>query len=424
MTNNIREIAPFSATEGVHAGRLDLTELGVHALPLDLSTTYPLPDLDVAEASLDALANGDAPVGNPLYARLHNPTVARFEKALAVLEGADGAVAFGSGMAAITAVLLAARICRAEAHQATTGGGHVVAVRPLYGGTDHLLAAGLLGMEVSFVAPERVAAAMRSDTLLVLLETPANPTCELRDIAAVVAAATWQGRAVPVMVDSTFATPVLQRPLAHGATLALHSATKFIGGHGDAMGGVVASSNEAFLRALRQVRILTGGVLHPLAAYLLHRGLQTLGLRVRQAQASAEVLAQRLLAHPAVERVYFPGLTGGDPLQLIGRQMAGPGALVSFDLAGGQAAAQTLLGAVRLITPAVSLGSTDTLVQHPAGLTHRAVAPADRRAMGLGDGLVRLAVGLEEVDDLWLDLAQALDAALRQGVPRVLSVAA
>ena len=383
-------------TAGVHAGREEFRQLGVHAAPLDLSTTYPIGELSEAISDLDAMIAGHRPEHNAIYARLANPTVDRFEHALAELEGADDAVAFGSGMAAIAAALLVAR----------QRGSHVVAVRPLYGGTDHLLESRLLSLDVTWATPDGVARAIRPETSLVVIETPGNPTLVLVDIADVVRQA---GR-VPVLVDSTFATPVLQQPLALGATLSLHSGTKYLGGHGDVMAGVVAT-NDDWAGALRQVRILTGGVLHPMGAYMLHRGLQTLGVRVRAAQAGAIEIAQRLTDSPAVERVYFPGLPGADPTGLIGRQMRGPGAMISFEVAGGFDAAAAVLRAVRMITPAVSLGSTDSLIQHPAGLTHRVIGEAAREDEGLRPGMLRLSVGLEAPADIWADLERALAAA-------------
>ncbi len=381
------------ATRAVHAGREDFRALGVHAPPIDLSTTYPFTDLGEATASLDALVEGQRSAPNAVYARLHNPTVARFEDGLAALEGADGAVAFGSGMAALTAALIAAK----------AGGDHVVATRPLYGTTDHLLACDMLGMETTFVQPDGVAGAIRSETALVITETPTNPTLALVDLDAVVA----QAGGVPVLVDSTFATPVLQRPMAHGAAMVWHSATKFLGGHGDVIAGVIAA-DEAWAARLRHVRVVTGALLHPLAGYLLHRGLPTLPLRVERAQATAQTLAERLAEHAAVEAVHYPGLPGGDPQGLVGRQMAGPGAVLAFEIGGGYGAAAEVLRRVRLMTPAVSLGSVDTLIQHPAGLTHRVVSEEGRAAGGIGAGLIRVAVGLEAADDLWRDLTEAL----------------
>lgn len=380
-------------TIAVHAGREDFGELCVHAPPLDLSTTYPIADLDVAGASFDALIGGKHDAANPIYARLHNPTVARTENAIAKLEGTDACVAFASGMAALTAVLLARR----------AQGGHVLVVRPLYGTSDHLLASGMCGLEAEFVAAEDIATKRRADTVLVVIETPANPTLDLVDIEAVIAAA----GEVPVLVDSTFATPVLQTPAALGATYVLHSATKFLGGHGDVIAGVVCC-DETHAGPLRTVRAATGGLLHPLAAYLLHRGLPTLKLRVEAAQANAQVLAQRLAGHPAVNKVFYPGLGTVRNAQLLGTQMCGPGTLMAFELAGGHAAAAKVMATVKVMTPAVSLGSIDTLIQHPSGLTHRMVDPAAKAAAGITDGLLRLSVGIEDVEDLWADLAQAL----------------
>jgi methionine-gamma-lyase len=382
-------------TRGVHAGREDFSELGVHAPPLDMSTTYPVRDLEEGTASFDALVGGKATAQNPIYARLHNPTVARFENALAQLEETSDAVAFASGMAAMSACLLAAR----------QHGDHVLAVRPLYGTSDHLLKSGLLGIRTRWVEPADVADAVNADTALVIIETPANPTLQLVDIAAVAKAA---GK-VPVLVDSTFATPVLQRPATLGAGLVMHSATKFLGGHGDVIAGVVACGS-AWASALRQVRAATGGLLHPLGAYLLHRGLQTLSLRVLKAQDNAQVLAARLQEHAAVASVSYPGIAVCDPTGLVGTQMSGPGSLMAFEVHGGHAAAAQVMASVRLATPAVSLGSVDTLIQHPAGLTHRTLDEATQRAHGITPGLLRLSVGIEHVDDIWADLDQALSA--------------
>ena len=377
-------------TVAVHGGREDFESLGVHAPPLDLSSTYPLPGVEIGGDSYEALATGGQPIegGSHVYARLWNPTVARFEDALAQLEGAEAAVAFSSGMAAVTAALMA--------HTTSKGKPHVVAVRPLYGGTDHLLATGMLGTEVTYCEVEEIGGSVRPDTGLVIVETPANPTLELVDISRVVA----QAGDVPVLVDNTFATPVLQNPLAHGAAMSLHSATKYLGGHGDVIGGVIACSEQT-AEALRPVRALTGAILHPLAAYLLHRGLPTLPLRVRAQQDAAARIAQWLADHPAVSEVFYPGLTG-DPL--VGTQMRGGGAMIAIRLRGGYDAAARAASATTLFCHAVSLGGVDSLIQHPAALTHRPVAPEARP----GADILRLSVGLEHVDDLIADLAEAL----------------
>lgn len=384
-------------TLAVHAGRADLGPLGVHAFPLDLSTTNPLPTIDAGGASYEAMATGGHPTdGGLVYQRLWNPTVARFEEALASLEHTAAAVAFSTGMAAVTAAVLAAT--------AEAGGSarHVVAVRPLYGGTDHLLASGMLGVETTYCAPDDVADSIRPDTCLVVLETPANPTLELVDVAAVTAAA----GAVPVLVDNTFATPVLQNPADLGATLVLHSATKYLGGHGDAMGGVIACS-EPWAEALRRVRAVTGALLHPMGAYLLHRGLATLPLRVRAQQTGAGKVAAWLASQPGVRDVRYPGLPECDPLGLVGRQMRGPGAMLAFAVEGGYDAASRVTESVRLFTHAVSLGGVDSLVQHPAALTHRPVAAEAKPHADV----LRLSIGLEDPDDLCADLARALAVA-------------
>ena len=381
-------------TRAVHAGMAGLRESGVHVPPIDFSTTYPLPDVDNGGLAYEELATGhDLGAGrSPVYQRLWQPGVARFEDALADLEATEGAVAFASGMAALSACLIAS---------VAAGRPHIVAVRPLYGGTDHVLENGLLGTTVTWAAVSEIAAAIRPETGLVIVETPANPTLELVDLAEVVAAA----GEVPVLVDNTFATPVLQQPARHGATLVLHSATKYLGGHGDVMGGVVATNTD-WVQRLRQVRALTGGLLHPMAAYLLHRGLRTLPLRVRAQQQTAQVLAERISAHHAVARVFYPGLPGQDPTGLLGRQLDGPGSIIAVELAGGYDAAARFTESCELIEHAVSLGGIDSLVQHPASLTHRPVAGSAKP----GAGIVRLSIGLEHVDDLTDDVMAALGA--------------
>ncbi|SFE49170.1 methionine-gamma-lyase [Actinacidiphila alni] len=365
------------ATEAVHAGREDLAALGVHAVPLDLSTTYPSSDSRAEARRIDAFAaTGGRLEGPPVYARLDNPTTARFEDALARLEGTETAVAFASGMAALTACLLA---------RSAAGLRHVVAVRPLYGSSDHLLTAGLLGTEVTWTDPAGIADAIRPDTGLVIVETPANPTLAEVDLRAVAHSC----GTVPLLADNTFATPVLQRPAESGARIVLHSATKYLGGHGDVLAGVVACDEE-FAGALRQVRFATGGVLHPLSGYLLLRGLSTLPVRMRAASATAAELARRLAADPRVGAVHYPQIGG---------------AMVAFEVLGDPHA---VIGGVRLITPAVSLGSVDTLIQHPASISHRVVPEAERSRSGVSEKLLRLSVGLEDVDDLWSDLSLAL----------------
>jgi methionine-gamma-lyase len=363
------------STRAVHAGREDLIDLGVHAVPLDLSTTYPARDVRAEMARLDAFATGEELPGTPVYGRVANPTVQRFEAALAELEGCAAAVAFASGMAALSAVLLAT---------AMQGKRHVVGVRPMYGTSDHILGSGLLGTTVTWASSvDEAAEAITDDTGLVMVETFTNPLLTEPCLKTLAVAC----GDVPLLVDNTIATPVLRRPAEQGARLVLHSATKFLGGHGDVLGGVVACDEET-ARVLRQVRFVTGGILHPLAGYMLLRGLSTLPIRVKAASATAAELARRLADDPRVDVVHYPG----------------DGALVSFETANPL----ELIANLRLITPAVSLGSVDTLVQHPASLTHRIMAEEDLATTGIGENLLRLSVGLEDVGDLWADIDQGL----------------
>lgn len=376
------------ASRAVHAGREDLTDLGVHAVPIDLSTTYPSRDMRAESERLDLLVTGARDDGMPVYGRVGNPTVDRFEVALASLESAEAAVAFSSGMAALSACVLAA---------VAAGKPHLVAVRPLYGTSDFLLESGLLGATATFVTPDEAAAAIRPDTGLVIVESPANPTLNEVDIRKLAA----ECGDVPLLVDNTFATPVLQRPLELGASIVLHSATKFLGGHGDVLAGAIVSSEE-YIRELRNIRYAVGSTLHPLSGYLLLRGLSTLPIRMRAASENARILAERLQNHPAITKVYYPGLNADRPSD----QMEGGGAMVSFEVSGDPA---DIIGGVQMITPAVSLGSVDSLIENPAAISHHIMDPEVRRGIGISDKLLRMSVGIEHVDDIWADLARILD---------------
>lgn len=381
-------------TLAVHGGMSGLTADGSHVPPIDFSTTNPLPGVETGGRAYEQMAGGGRPGPDQshVYQRLWQPGVARFEESLAGLERTAESVAFSTGMAAMSAVLTA---------MVQGGKKHVIAMRPLYGGTDHVLDTGLLGTEVTWADNEDVSALIRPDTGLVVIETPANPTLELVDIAAVCRSA----GDVPVLVDNTFATPVLQQPHELGAALVLHSATKYLGGHGDTMGGVVACDPDWAVR-LRGVRALTGALLNPFAAYLLHRGLRTLPIRVRAQQETARTLAGVLADHPRVARTMYPSLPGQDPRGLLGSQQAGPGSMIAFAVDGGHDRAAAFVESCRLIGHAVSLGGVDTLVQVPASITHRPVAAGAKP----NDAVVRMSVGLEHVDDLIDDLDKALTA--------------
>ena len=394
-------------TIAVHAGREDLTELGVHSVPIDLSTTYPITSLEAGGATMDSALLGQGFVGKDrVYRRITNPNVERFEAAMTALEtsrmaaqGTDvsdySAIAFGSGMAAITAVLQSRVLAELP---------HVVAVRPIYGTSDHVLETSVMGTEVTWTDADGIKDSITPRTGLVYVESPANPTLQLINLRQVVLAA----GDVPVLVDNTFATPVLQQPLEQGVTYVVHSATKYIGGHGDAMGGVVVTYGQ-YAQGVRGLRAATGGLMDPFTAYLMHRGLTTLGVRVKAAQETAGHIANWLSKNPKVSAVFYPGLGDSDPDGLIGpnKQMSGPGAMISFEMAGGFDAAAHVAQHVKLLTHAVSLGGTDTLIEHPASFTHRMVDPDARTHAAV----LRISVGLEHHEDLIADLDQAIAGA-------------
>ncbi|MDX6428207.1 MAG: hypothetical protein QOE54_573 [Streptosporangiaceae bacterium] len=346
----------------------------------------------------------DGPEGAYFYSRLGNPTVRALEDAVADLEGGVGAIATGSGMGAITAVLLTL----------LKTGDHLIAQRCLYGGTYAAVRdlAERWGVEVTFVSgddPEEVRAALRPNTRVLYLETIANPTTQVADLPALLAIAREAG--VTGVVDNTFATPLLCRPIEHGADVVVHSATKFLCGHGDALGGIAIFADAALHRRVWDHAVELGASADPFAAWLVLRGLTTLALRMERHCSNAQLLAERLTAHPAVTRVHYPGLTAHPGHELAGRLMSGYGAVVSFELAGGREAGRTFIETVRLASLAASLGEAKTLVIHPASTSHRQLDAAALEAAGIGEGTVRIAVGIEHPEDLWADLEQALTKA-------------
>jgi cystathionine beta-lyase/cystathionine gamma-synthase len=343
------------------------------------------------------------------YSRVSNPTVAALERALGDLEHAPPAVAFAAGLAAEAALLLA--VLRA--------GDHVVCGRAVYGGTTRLLQQVLSGFGVSadFVdatQPAAVAAALRPQTRLVFVETPANPTLVLTDIAAVAALARRAGALLAV--DNTFLTPLLQRPLDLGADVTVYSTTKFIEGHSAALGGALLARDAALLERLRFVRKSTGAIQTPFNAWLTLQGLKTLPLRLARQSESAQWLADALAARPEVARVHYPTRLPGPQAELARRQHEGAhGAVLSFEPRGGAPAARALLGRVRLCRLAEHVGSVETLLTHSASMTHADVPADERRLAGIDDGLLRLSVGLEDPRDILRDLCDALQAAPAAG---------
>lgn len=336
------------------------------------------------------------------YSRVSNPTVSALEEALGALEDAPPAACFATGLAAETALLLAL----------LRQGDHVVCGRAVYGGTTRLLRRilGPLGVTADFVdatSPAAIAGAITARTRLVFVETPANPTLEVTDIGAVAEVARRAG--ARLVVDNTFLTAVLQRPLDLGADVTVQSTTKFVDGHSVAPGGAVTTRDESLLEQVRFVRKATGGIQTPFQAWLTLQGLRTLPLRLRAQSATAERLARALAAHPAVERVHYPALAA--PALSLAQHRGAHGAVLSFEPAGGLASARRVVAALRLCRLAEHVGSVETLVTHPATMTHAEV-PADARARaGITDGLLRVSVGLEDFADILGDLESALAAA-------------
>jgi len=382
-------------TTAIHAGEAPDPVTGALVPPLHLATTY---HLGTAENGAAIFAGEkDAYV----YTRWSNPTVATLERRVAALEHAEAALATGSGMAAISTAVL----------NVVSAGDHIVSARAIYPSTMHLFTEQLLplGIETTFVDardPARVAGAIGPNTKLVYLETPGNPTLALCDLEAI----SRIGRAagVTTICDNTFATPVNQLPLDRGIDVVVHSATKYFCGHGDAVGGLVAGSREFIERAATEPMRYFGAIMSPFPAYLILRGTQTLPLRVERHNASAQRIAEFLEAHPRVASVSYPGLASHPQHALARKQMRGFGGMVCFDLEGGVEAGIRLMNSVRICSLAVSLGDARSLITHPASTTHSVVSREARLTQGVTDGLVRLSVGLEDVEDLIADLESGL----------------
>jgi len=386
---------PGFATQAIHAG-YEGDVSGALTPPLHLTSTFVFDD--VAQGA--ARFAGDAP--GHVYSRISNPTVAVLERRVAALEGAEAALATASGMGAIASLLWTL----------LEPGDEILAHRTVYGCTWSFLHHGLarFGVRVrhaDLTDPAARGAAIGPRTRVVFCETPANPTNELIDIAALAAEAHACG--ARLVVDNTYATPVLTRPLTLGADFVVHSATKYLGGHGDLVAGLVAGSADS-IDAVRMdgLKDLTGAVMSPFTAHLVMRGIKTLELRMQRHCESAMQIARWLETAPGVRLVHYPGLASSRQHALARRQMSGFGGMIAFELTGGLEAGIQLMDAVGLIRLAVSLGDAESLIQHPASMTHSTMSPEQRAEHGIADGLIRLSVGLETVDDLIADLAGAL----------------
>jgi methionine-gamma-lyase len=385
------------ATRAIHQGYDPAGAQGALTPPIYMTSTYTFASAEEGAA----IFRGDQ--DGYVYGRTKNPTQALLEDRLADLEGAGSGLVLASGMAAISAT----------AWSLLSAGDRLVVDRILYGNSFTLFTRGLtrfgIAVELAdFTRPDEVEQALRQPAKAVFFETPANPNLRVIDIAAIAALARAAGALT--IVDNTFATPVLQRPLEHGADLVVHSATKFLGGHGDLLAGAVLGRPETIKQIrLHGLRYLTGATLSPLAAFLILRGLKTLELRVDRHCRSALAVARLLEAHPAVASVSYPGLESFPQRAVAQKQMAAGGGLVAFELAGGMAAGLRMMNALRLVQRAVSLGDAESLIQHPASMTHAAYSPQERALHGISDGLVRMSVGLETTEDILADLGQALD---------------
>jgi cystathionine gamma-synthase/cystathionine gamma-lyase len=375
-------------TLAVHAGQPPDPVSGAVMTPIVLASTFA--------------QNGPGNHKGYEYSRSGNPTRNALEACLAALEGGKHGFSFSSGLGATATIL-----------HTLAPGDHVLCGDDVYGGTFRLLDKVMKPLGITYTMTDMrdaasVRAAMRKETRMVWMETPTNPMLKVFDIAAVAAIA--RGAGVPLVVDNTFATPVLQRPLELGATAVVHSATKYLNGHSDVVGGAMVTSDEALAERVRFLQNAMGAVPSPFDCYLILRGLKTLGVRVRQQCASAAVIASKLEWHAGVARVYYPGLASHPDHALAARQMRAPGAMISLEVTGGLAAAVRFLSRLQIFACAESLGGVESLAEHPAIMTHASVPETARRALGISDGFVRLSVGLEAEADLWADIDRALAA--------------
>ncbi|MDP4550950.1 methionine gamma-lyase [Alkalihalobacillus macyae] len=392
MTDNHR-----FETRTIHDGYEDKSHHNSLAAPIYQTSTFTF---ETAEAGERRFAGEDP---GYIYSRLGNPTVRMLEERIASLENAEAGLAFGSGMAAVSAVLL----------NLVKSGDHILCSEGVYGCTFGLLK--MLEEKFSIdhdLLPldsvEQIRSAIRPTTTVIYIETPINPTLKLIDLEMIVSVAKEYG--IQVVVDNTFSTPYLQRPLEFGCDIVLHSATKYIGGHGDVVAGLVAGSKDAMTSIAKSTQKDIGGILSPFDAWLLLRGLKTLPLRMDRHCSNARSIVENLSSHPRVKKVMYPGTETSPSHAIAKKQMKYPGGLISFELNGGKQEAQEFMNKLKMIKIAVSLGDAETLIQHPSTMTHAVVPEDERRRMGISDSLIRISIGLEAWEDIWEDVLQALEA--------------
>lgn len=383
------------ATRAVHVGA-EKNMYGTLAAPIYQTSTFIFENAEQGGRRFALEEEGY------IYTRLGNPTCNAVEQKVASLEGAEACVSASSGMGAITSAIW---VC-------VQGGDHIVAGKTLYGCTYAFMEHGLkrYGVEVSFVDmrdPKEVEKAMRPNTKLVYVETPANPNMHVADIEAIAEIA-HRHEGCRLMVDNTFCTPYLCRPLEHGADMVVHSATKFLNGHGDVIAGFVVGTKEYIDQVrLLGIKDLTGSVLGPFEAFLINRGLKTLHVRMDRHCENAQKVAEYLEKHPKVESIAYPGLKSFPQYDLAKKYMKKPGSMIAFEVKGGLEAGRNLINNVHLCSLAVSLGDTETLIEHPASMTHSPYTPEERAASNIPEGLVRLSIGLEDAEDIIADLEKA-----------------
>jgi len=383
-------------TKCIHAGQHPDKLFGGVSVPIYQSSTFAFEDADQGAARFSGKDCGYK------YTRIGNPTTAALEECVAELENGKYAVATASGMAAISTIFMAF----------LGAGKHVVSTGSVYGPTRTILEKELsrFGVESTFVdtsLPENIKNAIKPNTALIYLETPANPTLSISDIEASAKIA-HEANAI-LVVDNTFCSPILQNPLKLGADVVLHSMTKFLNGHSDVVAGIIVTKCGDLMKKIRTVLTQFGGTIDPHQAWLVLRGIKTLDMRVRVAQENSIKLAEELEKHPKVAWVKYPGLKSHPQYELAKKQMNGPGAMISFEVKGGVKAGKTVMDSVKVCTLAVSLGGIESLIQHPASMTHASMGSEARAQAEISDGLIRFSVGCENYADIKNDIFSALD---------------
>lgn len=396
-SENDNKIPLGFATRAIHDGYDARSEQGALVPPVYMTSTFEFENAEQGAALFAGEEEGH------FYSRISNPTLSLLEHRIASLEGAESALSTASGMGAITSTLWTL----------LKQGDEIIVDKTLYGCTFTYFQHGLtkFGVTVIYVDmrnPENILTAITNKTKVIYFETPANPNMRMVDIKAVTEIAKENN--LLTVVDNTYATPYLTQPISLGADIVVHSATKYLGGHGDLVAGLVVGSAELIGRIrIEGLKDMTGAVMAPLTAFQIMRGIKTLEIRMDRHCKTAEIIAKELENHTAVEVVYYPGLTSFNQYDIACKQMTGFGGMIAFELKGGIAEGRKLMNKLTLIKRAVSLGDVDTLIQHPASMTHSTYSPEERAAHGISDGLVRLSVGLETPKDILTDLMAALD---------------